>query len=122
MKFYKCEICGKIVAMVKDTPIETVCCGQDMVELVPGTTDGSTEHHVPVYRVEGDTVTVRVGAKEHPMTENHAIEWIAIETTNGSQCRRLKPTGKPCAKFALVPYEKVKNVYDYCIIHGLWKA
>jgi len=122
MKFYKCEICGKIVAIVKDTPVETVCCGQDMVELVPGTTDGSKEHHVPVYKVEGDTVKVTIGAKDHPMSDDHHIEWIAIETTNGSQCRHLKPNEKPHATFALVPYEKVKNVYDYCNVHGLWKA
>ena len=35
MKFYKCDICGKIVAMVKETPVDTMCCGQAMRELVP---------------------------------------------------------------------------------------
>ena len=36
MKFYKCEICGKIVAMVKETPVDTMCCGVAMRELVLG--------------------------------------------------------------------------------------
>ena len=28
-----------------------------------------------------------------------------------------------CGKIiALVPYEKVKNVYEYCTLHGLWKS
>ena len=122
MKFYKCEICGKIVAMVKETPVDTMCCGQAMRELVPGTTDGAAEKHVPVYTLEGNTVKVKVGSMEHPMTDAHHIEWIAIETENGNQRKELKPGDKPEATFALVPRDKVKNVYEYCNLHGLWKT
>ena len=122
MKFYKCEICGKIVAMVKETPVDTMCCGQAMRELVPGTTDGATEKHVPVYTLEGNTVKVKVGSAEHPMTDAHHIEWIAIETENGNQRKELKPGDKPEATFALVPLDKVKSVYEYCNLHGLWKT
>ena len=122
MKFYKCEICGKIVAMVKETPVDTMCCGQPMRELVPGTTDGAKEKHVPVYTVAGDTVTVKVGSAEHPMMDAHRIEWIAIETENGNQRKELKAGDKPEATVALVPYDKVKSVYEYCNLHGLWKA
>ena len=122
MKFYKCEICGKIVAMVKETPVDTMCCGQAMRELVPGTTDGATEKHVPVYTLEGNTVKVKVGSVEHPMTAAHHIEWIAIETENGNQRKELKPGDKPEATFALVPRDKVKSVYEYCNLHGLWKT
>ena len=35
MKFYKCDICGKIVAMVRETAVDTICCGKPMRELVP---------------------------------------------------------------------------------------
>ena len=122
MKFLKCDICGKIVAMVRETAVDTVCCGQPMRELVPGTTDGAAEKHVPVYTGEGNTVKVKVGAAEHPMTEAHRIEWIAIETENGNQRRELKAGDRPEATFALVPYDKVKNVYEYCNLHGLWKT
>lgn len=122
MKFYKCKICGKLVAMVKETPVPTICCGKPMNELVPGTTDGATEKHVPVYKVENDTVTVSVGSIEHPMTAEHHIEWIAIETENGNQRKELKPGDKPEAVFALVPYDTVKHVYEYCNLHGLWWA
>ena len=122
MKFYKCEICGKIVAMVKETPVDTMCCGQAMRELVPGTTDGAAEKHVPVYTLEGNTVKVKVGSVEHPMTDAHHIEWIAIETENGNQRKELKPGDKPEATFALVPLDKVKSVYEYCNLHGLWKT
>ena len=122
MKFYKCEICGKIVAMVKETPVDTMCCGQAMRELVPGTTDGATEKHVPVYTLEGNTVKVKVGSVEHPMTDAHHIEWIAIETENGNQRKELKSGDKPEATFALVPRDKVKSIYEYCNLHGLWKT
>ena len=122
MKFYKCEICGKIVAMVKETPVDTMCCGQAMRELVPGTTDGAAEKHVPVYTLEGNTVKVKVGSVEHPMTDAHHIEWIAIETENGNQRKELKAGDKPEATFALVPRDKVKSVYEYCNLHGLWKT
>ena len=122
MKFFKCDVCGKIVAIVKSTDVDTVCCGQPMRELVPGTTDGAVEKHVPVYHVDGNTVTVKVGSTAHPMTEAHQIEWIAIETENGNQRRELKPGDKPEATFALVPYDKVKNVYEYCNLHGLWRS
>lgn len=122
MKFFKCDVCGKIVAIVKSTDVDTVCCGQPMRELVPGTTDGAVEKHVPVYHVDGNTVTVKVGSTAHPMTEAHQIEWIAIETENGNQRRELRPGDKPEATFALVPYDKVKNVYEYCNLHGLWRS
>lgn len=122
MKFYKCDVCGKIVAMVKPTAADTVCCGAPMRELVPGSTDGATEKHVPVYTVTGNSVTVKVGSVAHPMTEAHQIEWIAIETESGNQRKVLKAGDRPEATFALVPFDKVKNVYEYCNLHGLWKA
>ena len=122
MKFYKCETCGKIVAIVKDTNVDTMCCGKPMAELVPGTTDGAVEKHVPVYTVEDGLVKVKVGSVDHPMLEKHYIEWIAIETENGNQRKELKPGDKPEATFALVPYDKVKSVYEYCNLHGLWKG
>ena len=56
------------------------------------------------------------------MVENHHIEWIAIETENGNQRKELKPGDRPRAVFALVPYDKVKSVYEYCNLHGLWRA
>ena len=122
MKFHKCDICGKIVAMVKETAVDTVCCGKPMRELVPQTADGAAEKHVPVYKVEGNAVTVQIGSTPHPMAEAHHVEWIAIETENGNQRKELKAGDEPSATFALVPYDHVKNVFEYCNVHGLWKT
>ena len=122
MTFYTCGVCGKIVAMVKETKVDTICCGRSMTELVPGTSDGAMEKHVPVLKVDGNTVTVTVGSVEHPMLEAHFIEWIAIETEAGNQRKVLRPGDRPVATFALVPGDTVKCVYEHCNLHGLWKS
>ena len=73
VKFYRCAICGKIVAMVKETSIPTICCGQEMTQLISGTTDGAAEKHVPVVTRKGNIVEVKVGSVEHPMTKEHCL-------------------------------------------------
>ena len=122
MKFYKCAHCGKIIAVVKESGVPVMCCGQKMEEIIPGTTDAAVEKHVPVYEVNGNIVTVTVGEVEHPMLDAHYIEWIALETSSGNQRKPLKPGDAPKACFALCDGDEVKGVYAYCNLHGLWKA
>ena len=122
MNFYKCELCGKIIAMVEKRPCPTMCCGQAMVELVPNTQDGAHEKHIPVWSVKDNVLHVEVGSVEHPMLDNHYIQWIAVETNMGNQRKVLKPGEKPVADFALLPGEEVVAVYEYCNLHGLYKA
>jgi len=121
-KYFICEHCGNIISMVKDTGVPVMCCGQKMTELVPGTTDASQEKHVPVYKVEGGKVEVTVGAAEHPMTEEHFIEWVTLQTKQGSQRKVLKPGEAPKVTFALTEGDEVVAVYAYCNLHSLWKA
>lgn len=121
MRFFICEHCGNIVEMVKDKGVPVMCCGQKMTELIPGTSDGAKEKHVPVVTIDGNKVCVIVGEIEHPMTEAHYIEWIAVETSNGAQMKMLKPGQSPKAEFMLVEGETVEAVYAYCNLHGLWK-
>ena len=47
MKFLVCEHCGNLIGMIRDSGVPMVCCGQKMTELVPGTSDGAAEKHVP---------------------------------------------------------------------------
>ena len=122
MKFFKCEKCGKIVAMVNEKPCPTMCCGEEMKELVANTTDAAVEKHVPVYTVEGNKVEVVVGSVEHPMTEEHLIEWILLETEQGNQRKVLKANQAPKICFRICDADSVKGVYAYCNLHGLWKA
>ena len=89
-------------------------------ELLPNTTDAAGEKHVPVIEAEGDTVKVTVGSVEHPMLPAHFIQWIVLETESGYQKKVLKPEMKPVAEFKVT--EKVIAAYEYCNLHGLWKA
>ncbi len=122
MKFYVCAHCGNIVAYMKNSGVPVMCCGEKMQELVPGTSDGAAEKHVPVVKTEGAKVTVEVGSVEHPMVEKHFIEWIVLETENGFQKADLKPGQAPRAEFVLAEGEQMTAVYAYCNLHGLWKA
>ena len=122
MKFYKCPICGKIIAMVEERAVPTICCGRPMEELVANTSDGAYEKHIPVFEVKDGKVEVVVGEVEHPMIDAHYIQWIALETNLGNQRKVLKPGQKPVAEFALLEGEQVIAVYEYCNLHGLYKA
>lgn len=122
MKFYRCTVCGKIVAMVKDSGVDTICCGKPMEALIAGSVDAAKEKHVPVYEIKNNKVYVTVGSAEHPMTDEHFINWIAIETKQGNQRKILKSSDKPKACFVLCEGDEVENVYAYCNLHGLWKA
>lgn len=121
-KFYICSHCGKIIAVVKDSKVPVMCCGQKMEEIIPGSVDAATEKHVPVYTVESNIVTVKVGDVEHPMLPEHYIEWVSLQTKQGNQRKALKPGDKPQICFALCDGDEVEAVYAYCNLHGLWKA
>ena len=121
-KYYICKHCGNIYAAVKQTKVPVMCCGAKMEEIIPGTVEASLEKHIPVYKVEGNIVTVTVGSVEHPMQDVHYIEWISIQTKQGSQRKALNPGEAPVACFALCEGDSVEAVYAYCNLHGLWKA
>ena len=122
VKFYICEHCGNIVAMVKASGVPVVCCGQPMKELVPGTTDAAAEKHVPAYSVEGNVVKVKVGEVAHPMIPEHFIEWVSLQTKQGNQRKVLVPESAPEVSFLIDADDEVEAVYAYCNLHGLWKA
>ncbi len=121
-KFYECAHCGQIVAIVKETKVPLVCCGEKMKEIIPGTVEASREKHIPVFTVEKNVVKVEVGAVPHPMAEEHFIEWISLQTKNGNQRKVLKPGENPSACFAICEGDEVEAVYAYCNLHGLWKT
>ena len=122
MKVFKCVKCNNMISYLEKDNCDVKCCGETMVEITPNTSDGAGEKHVPVIEVEGNKVTVKVGSVEHPMMEAHSIQWIAIETEQGRQRKTLTPADKPEATFALAEGDKVKEAYEYCNLHGLWKA
>ena len=121
-KFLECKHCGNIVAVVKETGVPVMCCGEAMKEIIPGTVDASKEKHIPVYSVENNKVVVKVGEIEHPMQEEHYIEWVSIQTKFGNQRKALAPNSKPEVCFTICDGDEIEAVYAYCNLHGLWKA
>ena len=120
-KFYICSRCGNIVGKIKDSGVPLVCCGQKMDQLLPGTVDASLEKHVPSVTVNGNIISVQIGSVIHPMTEDHYIMWVYLQTDKGGQRKNLLPNEAPVVNFALHE-EKPLAVYAYCNLHGLWKT
>ena len=121
LKVVRCEACGKMAVILKDSACPTKCCGEAMTVLSANTTDAAQEKHVPCVTREGNRITVTVGSVEHPMVEAHYIEWIAVQTKQGNQRKPLKPGEKPEACFAICDGDEVEAVYEHCNLHGLWK-
>ena len=121
-RFFVCETCGNIIAMVKPSGVQVVCCGKPMKQIVPNTTDAAQEKHVPVWSKEGNLVKVQVGSVAHPMIPAHYIEWVSLQTKAGNQRKALVVDGAPEVTFALTDGDAVEAVYAYCNLHGLWKA
>jgi superoxide reductase len=149
--FYRCELCGNIVAKVKDGGGTLTCCGQAMTKLEANSTDASQEKHVPVITKEGGKIKVTVGSVSHPMTAEHYIEWIALVSDHKTEIVYLQPGMAPKAEFVhdtneneviyvgkndeVVPncegnpcnfvYNNLSakvTAYAYCNLHGLWKT
>ena len=111
-----------MLATIKGTGVPVICCGEEMQPLVPGTSDGAYEKHLPVYEMDGSKVCVKVGSAPHPMAEEHYIEWIALKTCCGYQVKFLKPGDAPEACFTVCEGEKVEAVYAFCNLHSLWET
>ncbi len=122
IKFYVCEHCGNIITKVEDKGVPVMCCGQKMTEMDVKTQDGGFEKHVPVITVDGRNVKVDVGSVAHPMLPEHSIRWICVQTDKGFAIKYLEVGAAPSATFALADDEKLVAVYEFCNIHGLWKA
>ena len=120
-RFYICEHCGNVIGMIHNAGVPVVCCGQKMTKLEAGVVEASREKHIPVVEVKDGRVDVAVGSVIHPMTEEHFITWVYLETDRGGQRKALTPSDAPTVSFALAD-EKPVAVYAYCNLHGLWKA
>lgn len=118
-KFYICEHCKNLVGLINDGGVPMMCCGQKMTKLEAGVVEASKEKHIPEVKVEGNIVKVNIGAIEHPMTEEHLITFVYLQTDCGGQRKCLKAGDKPTVSFALAN-EKPVAVYAYCNLHGLW--
>ena len=120
-KLYFCKHCGNFVELLKNGGGQLVCCGEPMIEINPNTQDGAKEKHVPVATYIDGVLTVNVGSVDHPMLDEHYIQWIMIKQGDKVQRKILKATEKPQAIFKLDSDLDVE-IYEYCNLHGVWKT
>lgn len=121
MKFYKCNVCKNLIHYIKEEHVPVMCCGDVMKRVIPNTTEGAYEKHIPVITENGNVVVVDIGSVPHPMLEEHYIEWICLETDKGYHVKHLNPGDLPKAQFTLENNEKIVSAYEQCNIHGLWE-
>ncbi|MBQ0090553.1 MAG: hypothetical protein KBT27_14600 [Prevotellaceae bacterium] len=125
-KFFRCPICGNIIAKVVDSGVIPVCCGKPMIELEAKTDDvNAHEKHIPVIsRNDEGCICIKVGAVEHPMTPEHYIQFIYVEYKDkeGHDCGQvihLTPENSPECIICDTSIS-IETIYEYCNIHGLW--
>lgn len=121
-QIYKCNVCGNIVEVLHEGIGTLVCCNQPMQLLEELDKDAGLEKHVPVVSVEGSEVTVVVGDVEHPMEEEHYIEWIELIVNGRSYRKFLNPGDNPEAKFHIEELPNDIYAREYCNLHGLWRS
>ena len=117
-ELYRCAKCGNIVEVV-NPGAELWCCGEKMQLLKENTTDAAVEKHVPVIEKVDGGYRVVVGEVEHPMQDNHYIQWIELLTDTDVMRHELKPGEKPEAFFKTDAVRVTAR--EYCNLHGLWK-
>ena len=115
LRVYQCKECGKTI--ITKNELKKL---DGWVELKAGSTDAAQEKHVPVVTKKCKSVKVDVGSVAHPMTAEHLIEWVALETEQGYQVQYLKAGDAPICVFKLADGDKAVKVYAYCNLHGLW--
>lgn len=120
-ELYKCEICGNIVEVTHASGGTLSCCGKPMTKQDEQSADSATEKHVPIMEAIEQGTRVTVGSTEHPMTEEHYIEYIEIINGDYIQRKYLKPGDKPMAEF-YVPYSDALQARSYCNLHNFWSS
>jgi len=118
-RVYRCSHCGNLAFKLVDSGVPMFCCGQEMDELAPNTTDGAFEKHVPAVSKEGDKITVKVGSVPHPMVPEHYIQVIAAVADDTMTIRFPKP-GEAAELTCVLP--GFTDAYEFCNLHGFWKS
>lgn len=119
VRFYRCPICGNVIGLIEGNAEHIMCCGKPMELMEANSTDAAQEKHVPSCEKVGNEIVVKVGEVEHPMVDDHYIQWIAQVSENRTTRVRLEPGQTTETKF---PYIPNSTIFAYCNKHGLWKA
>ena len=117
---YKCNTCGNIAQIIITGKPDMKCCARPMVLLSENSEDAAVEKHVPVIEKLDNGFKVVVGSNEHPMADDHYIQWIEFQANNRTYRTLFNSGDKPEAVF-LIDADSIA-ARAYCNLHGLWKA
>ncbi len=112
----ECKNCGALVKVEEDCHCKCgfVCCGETMSDVIPNSSDGAKEKHIPNYKVIGEKMEISV---DHVMDTEHYIAWVSLEKDNIEIVHHLNKEKEEI----IFPYIKGATLYSFCNKHGLWK-
>lgn len=119
LELYKCDVCGNLVQVILNSTGELVCCGQPMrLQSIQHDKSEVGEKHAPVIEFRETKKFVQV--KNHPMQQEHYIQFIEVYKKDKSQLhlKYLKPND--VAEFDITCIPEDIDAIEFCNIHGLW--
>jgi len=118
--FYYCFLCGNVLTRDIDSNDQPICCREPMEKMRVQKDGADSDEHLPIISINGNEVTVTVGATLHPMSKDHYIKRIYLVTVKGVKYSLLEYDDKPLSVFTIDEDDEVLGAYAYCNFHGLW--
>ena len=119
-RLVQCPVCETVVELLEQCGAEITCCGRSMPDVVAKTQGPGWASHLPILTRLPGGLKVTVGAVEHPMQDDHRIEWIEVIAGSRRYRHTLGPGEKPEALFVAEPHGVI--VRAWCSLHGLWQS
>jgi len=119
---YRCNVCGNMVEIVKESVGELICCNQPMELLEERQLDVGPEKHIPIIEKDGDKIVVKVGEVPHPMVEEHHICFVELFFGDKIYREFLDDGDEPKAIFEVCADVDKLRARGYCNVHGLWHS
>ncbi len=122
-KIFKCNECGSIVEVLVNGDVESKACDASITVLEPQVEGDKAPKHVPVVSINGNNVTITVGEVQHPMDDDHFIQFVELTVGNEKFVKHFKPGDVPEATFTVDEDLLAENepiAIEYCNLHGLW--
>lgn len=118
LQIYKCEICGNIVQIFHAGVGTLVCCKKSMRLQIAHTDGKGDKKHVPVVEDTKHGIIVKIGEIQHPMEEEHYIEWIEVIAGKKIHHKFFEPGDVPELELS-INYSEIQ-ASTYCNLHSLW--
>ena len=118
LDIYKCHTCKNVVEITHQGFGALVCCAADMEKLQENTPQEDNAHFAHIENI--DELEKRI-TFNHPMTEEHHIEYIEVISNDKKYIKRkyLKKDETPELKFKCECKEGY-YVRIYCNLDGVW--